>query len=44
MKINLIIGAGQLDRSHLQGLLRLQQEQDIYVMKFSGGYSPINLI
>lgn len=32
MKINLIIGAGQLGSRHLQGLLRLQQEQHIYVM------------
>jgi hypothetical protein len=32
MKINLIIGAGQLGSRHLQGLLRLQQEQLIYVM------------
>lgn len=36
MKINLIIGAGQLGSRHLQGLLRLQQEQHIYVMDPSG--------
>lgn len=32
MKVNLIIGAGQLGSRHLQGLLRLQQEQIIYVV------------
>lgn len=32
MRINLIIGAGQLGSRHLQGLLRLQLEQQIYVL------------
>ena len=32
MKINLIIGAGQLGSRHLQGLLRLNQDQCIYVL------------
>ncbi|MBC7440712.1 MAG: Gfo/Idh/MocA family oxidoreductase [Flavobacterium sp.] len=32
MKINLIIGAGQLGSRHLQGLLRLEVEQIIYVL------------
>lgn len=32
MKINLIIGAGQLGSRHLQGLLRFEQEQVIYVL------------
>jgi hypothetical protein len=32
MKINLIIGAGQLGSRHLQGLLRLEQAQQIYVL------------
>lgn len=32
MKSNLIIGAGQLGSRHLQGLLRLELEQKIYVL------------
>ena len=32
MKINLIIGAGQLGSRHLQGLLKLTNEQVIYVL------------
>ena len=32
MKISLIIGAGQLGSRHLQGLLKLTQEQVVYVL------------
>jgi len=32
MKINLIIGAGQLGSRHLQGLIKLTQEQVVYVL------------
>jgi predicted dehydrogenase len=35
MKINLIIGAGQLGSRHLQGLLKLNVEQVIYVLDTS---------
>jgi len=32
MKVNLIIGAGQLGSRHLQGLLKYSESQDIYVL------------
>ena len=35
MKSNLIIGAGQLGSRHLQGLLKLESEQNVYVLDTS---------
>ncbi|MGV8879146.1 MAG: Gfo/Idh/MocA family oxidoreductase [Sphingobacteriaceae bacterium] len=32
MKVNLIIGAGQLGSRHLQGLLKLETNQEVYVL------------